>query len=123
VTFGQWLDLLRREDFRVAPAYWPRALWITTASLGNSLLARLAERRYGEAIASTGVEAPVFILGHYRSGTTYLHELLAADPRFTLPNRFETFNPRTFLLTEPWLAPSSRRSCSHAGSRKTRWPP
>ena len=44
--------------------------------------------------------APVFILGHYRSGTTYLHELLATDPRYASPNRYQAFNPRTFLTTE-----------------------
>jgi hypothetical protein len=30
----------------------------------------------------------VFILGHYRSGTTHLHNLLALDPRFAAPTFF-----------------------------------
>jgi hypothetical protein len=105
MTFGGWLRLLRRERFRIDPECWPRAVWITGLSLGNSIAARAVERRHGAAIAATRVEAPVFILGHYRSGTTYLHELLATDPNFALPNRFQAFNPRTFLATEPWLAP------------------
>ena len=105
VTFETWVNLLRRERFRVDPVCWPRALWITWMSLVNSLAAREVERRLEAAIEGTRVEAPIFVLGHYRSGTTHLHELLATDPRYASPNRFQTFNPRTFLLTEPWLAP------------------
>lgn len=105
VTFGDWRRLLRRERFRINPRYWPRAMAVTALSLWNSAAARAADRRFGAAIGATRVEAPVFILGHYRSGTTYLHELLAVDPRFASPNRYQAFNPRTFLATEPWLAP------------------
>jgi hypothetical protein len=105
ITFDRWLGLLRRERFRVSVVCIPRALWITLLSLVNSILAREADRQFGASIMRTRVEAPMFILGHYRSGTTFLHELLAADPRYASPNRFETFNPLTFLLAEPRLAP------------------
>jgi omega-hydroxy-beta-dihydromenaquinone-9 sulfotransferase len=105
ITFGDWLRVLRRERFRVDPPCWPRAAWITGMSLWNAVAARAVARRFGAAIAATRVEAPVFILGHYRSGTTHLHELMSLDPRFASPNRYQTFNPRTFLGTERWLAP------------------
>ena len=105
VTLGDWVRLLRREGFRVSPRWWPRALWISALSLGNSVAASAARRRFGAAVASARVERPVFILGHYRSGTTYLHELLALDRRFASPDRFQTFNPRAFLATESWLKP------------------
>ena len=48
---------------------------------------------------------PLFILGHYRSGTTHLHNLLALEPQFSAPNFFQALNPHTFLSTEPWVAP------------------
>ena len=105
ITFGDWYRLLRRERFRVDPICWPRAVWLTGMSLWNSAAARTVERQLGPAIESTRVEAPIFILGHYRSGTTHLHELFSNDRRFASPNRFQAFNPRTFLATEPRLAP------------------
>jgi omega-hydroxy-beta-dihydromenaquinone-9 sulfotransferase len=105
VTFGDWVHLLRRERFRVNPICWPRALWLSVWSLMSSAAARGVERRLGAEIDATRVEAPVFVLGHYRSGTTHLHELLSLDPRYASPNRFQTFNPSTFLGTERWLAP------------------
>jgi hypothetical protein len=97
ITFGEWAELLRKEGYRIDPICWPRAAWITAMSLRNSVAARAVEREFGAAIEETTVEAPVFILGHYRSGTTHLHEMLALGPRFAVPTRFQTFNPRTFL--------------------------
>lgn len=105
ITFDDWLQLLRRERFRISPTYWPRALWLTAASLFTSLAARRVERRFGAALDATEVFAPVFILGHYRSGTTHLHELLAVDPNFASTTRFQAYNPNTFLANESWLAP------------------
>jgi hypothetical protein len=105
ITFGDWLRLLRRERFRIDPECWPRAVWLTAMSVANSVAARAVDRRYRAAVDATCVKAPVFILGHYRSGTTHLHELLSLDPRWATPNRFQTFHARTFLGTESWLAP------------------
>ncbi|WP_165226313.1 sulfotransferase family protein [Aquisphaera insulae] len=105
ITWGDWIRLLRREGFRISPICWPRVVWITTHSLANSAMARHVARTRDAEIEAARVEAPVFILGHYRSGTTFLHELMATDPRFASPTRFQTFNPRTFLFSERWLAP------------------
>ena len=58
----------------------------------------------GPRIDAQQVEAPVFILGHYRSGTTHLHELMALDPNFASPTRFQAYQPASFLATERWFA-------------------
>jgi omega-hydroxy-beta-dihydromenaquinone-9 sulfotransferase len=42
----------------------------------------------------------VFVLGHWRTGTTLLHELLIRDPRHTSPTTLQCFEPCHFLLTE-----------------------
>ena len=55
------------------------------------------------------VQTPLFILGHYRSGTTHLHNLLALDPQFAAPTFFQVLNPHTFLSTERWAAPVADR--------------
>ncbi|MBM9595188.1 sulfotransferase family protein [Roseitranquillus sediminis] len=51
------------------------------ASLGRLPLT-LAESALG-AVASGPVQAPIFIIGYPRSGTTHLHNLVAASGRFT----------------------------------------
>lgn len=48
---------------------------------------------------------PLFVLGHWRSGTTLLHELLIRDPRHVYPTTYECFAPHHFLVTELWLTP------------------
>jgi hypothetical protein len=44
-------------------------------------------------IAQGRVVAPVFILGMPRTGTTSMHELLALDPQFRVPQSWETAYP------------------------------
>jgi len=41
---------------------------------------------------------PVFILGHYRSGTTWLHKLLSADKGFGFMSYYDMICPNTSLL-------------------------
>ncbi|MGH7037957.1 MAG: sulfotransferase family protein [Stellaceae bacterium] len=103
MTLSAWLRLLRRNRFAVSPARLPRAALMTAAALGNSYFARMQERRYGRRIAGTGLAAaPLFIIGHWRSGTTFLHELLALDEGFLWPNAYECFAPGHFLVTQGW---------------------
>jgi hypothetical protein len=55
-------------------------------------------------VARTSVRhAPVYVLGHRRTGTTLLHELLARDPRHAFPTTYDCFAPHHFLLSRPWL--------------------
>ena len=44
-------------------------------------------------------EPPLFVLGHWRSGTTLLHELLMLDERHTCPTTYQCFAPHHFLWT------------------------
>ncbi|HJZ57978.1 MAG TPA: sulfotransferase, partial [Gemmataceae bacterium] len=43
---------------------------------------------------------PIFVLGHWRTGTTLLHEYLVLDPRHTSPTTLQCVAPAHFLLTE-----------------------
>lgn len=43
---------------------------------------------------------PIFIIGHWRSGTTFLHELLCATQLFNFPSTYACMNPQVFPFTE-----------------------
>lgn len=45
------------------------------------------------ALRRTEVRKPVFVVGHARSGTTYLHRMMANDPRFSYVLLWEMFFP------------------------------
>lgn len=48
---------------------------------------------------------PIFILGHWRSGTSYLQTLLKQDPRFTTGTLYRCLFADIFCTTESWLKP------------------
>jgi hypothetical protein len=49
--------------------------------------------RENPALASAPVAAPIFILGLPRSGTSFLHALLAEDPNNLVPRNWQTIYP------------------------------
>jgi LPS sulfotransferase NodH len=100
VTCGDWLRTLRAHGCRIAPKHWLNAWSITYGSVSNSLAARLERWRFADRVATTEVPPPVIILGHWRSGTTLLHNLLCQGGRFAFPNLFQVMYPHTFLTAE-----------------------
>ena len=100
VTFRDWWEALRSNRFAVDPPYWPRAAILTAGSVLNSLYERREMKRYRTQLEGVTVRPPLFILGHWRSGTTLLHNLLAIDEQFGFPNLYQVFFPHTFLCTE-----------------------
>ena len=106
ITLGSWVKVLRDNRFSVDWPYWPRAAVITLNSIPNTLIAWCEALAYNHRIEISEVQSPLFILGSWRSGTTYLHNLLTTDDRFGFPNFYQVSFPRTFLLTErsaAWL--------------------
>jgi hypothetical protein len=96
-----WLRLLARNRLAVHPSRATAAAFITIFSTGQTLLGWLQDAWFGRRVAQTPIrEAPLFVLGHWRSGTTLLHELLTLDERHNYPNTYQCFLPNHFLLTE-----------------------
>ena len=71
-----------------------------SASATNSLLAKMQAVAHAEALAKVEVPAPIVLLGFWRSGTTFLHELFCCDARFGFPSTYACMNAAHFLLTE-----------------------
>ena len=100
MTLGSWLRFIGPRCHRVNPLRAPMALIVTFCAAVNSLLHLAQQLRFGRAIAETKLDQPpLFILGHWRSGTTYLHELLVLDDQFAFPTTYECFAPNHFVLT------------------------
>jgi omega-hydroxy-beta-dihydromenaquinone-9 sulfotransferase len=94
---------------RISWRYLPRWITIFLISGLNSFYGALEKLFFGGRVARTViVHPPVFILGHWRSGTTMLHNLMSLDPQVTFPNLYQCVNPGHFLLTERILAPLTK---------------
>lgn len=103
--FFAWIKLLARNRFAVHPRYWYIAVVVTCVSLGHTLMRMLQRVVWGKAIRQTEIaEPPIFIIGHWRTGTTLLHELMIQDERFGYANYYQCFEPNHFLLTEELVA-------------------
>jgi len=100
VRLGDWVRLLGRRDLLVPPIYWPRTAFTTGMAVLNSVLSRWDRRRENEW-RTLSVRAPVFVLGHHRSGTTHLWNILSRDPRFAFPSVLQAVFPHSFLTFEP----------------------
>lgn len=50
-------------------------------------------------------EDPIFILGYYRSGTSYLHQCLALDHRLGYHSNFQMVFPEIMLSSEKYFLP------------------
>jgi hypothetical protein len=100
VTFGDWLRVYRENGFRVSPRRVLNAASSFLGSFGNSFFRRIENWRFDKPVGETSIQPPLFILGHWRNGTTHLHNLFAADQRFAYPNIYQVMYPHTFLTTE-----------------------
>ncbi len=98
------LALLLRKRARVPLVLWPRLVVLVFFSALSTVLS-LPERL---AIAAwlhfrprhvAPHEAPVFVLGYFRSGTTWLQTLLSLDPALRSPIWLEALSPHTFVVT------------------------
>ncbi|MEQ1829591.1 MAG: sulfotransferase [Pirellula sp.] len=111
-----WFRLLAENGFRISPSRLHIALGVSAFMPFSDLLCLTQHCLYGRAIQRTQLAGPpIFVLGHWRSGTTLLHELLTLDSRFASPTTFQCFAPSHFLLTESlvakygnWLIPDKR---------------
>ncbi|MCP4658615.1 MAG: sulfotransferase [bacterium] len=75
---GPTLRLLWRQHRRIERYYYPRVVCMILNAAVSSTLARIERARYGRAVEGVELAPPVFVLGHWRSGTSFLHQLSAS---------------------------------------------
>lgn len=81
-----------------------------------STLAPIQDRRYEKLLAGKPLENdPVFILGHWRSGTTFMHNVFSCDKHFGYNTTYQTVFPHLMMWGQPffkknmsWLMPDKR---------------
>lgn len=103
--FFGFLRLLVRNGFAIGPRQLHWLLPILVVTFRNTCLGYLQTLVWGKRVKEAKIiHDPLFIIGHWRSGTTWLHELLTLDPRHNYPTTYQCFFPTHFLLTEWYLA-------------------
>lgn len=108
-SFTHVIGMLWRNGFGWQPIYLLR---ISFVLLTTSLLMpfRLLERiLFDRKIREHALkEDPIFIVGHWRSGTTYLHNMFSQDENFGYMNTFDAFVPDAFIVGKYVIKPFSQ---------------
>jgi omega-hydroxy-beta-dihydromenaquinone-9 sulfotransferase len=115
LNFANWVRLLLSRP-PISMSSLPRLASISAVSALNSWNELVETCVYGGRVEKQKIEhPPIFILGHWRSGTTLLHNLMTLDSQFTYPNLYHVMYPGSFLLTEKvvtrltgWVLPKTR---------------
>jgi hypothetical protein len=100
------LRLLAQNRLKISFRYLPRVFY---SILLSSIIApfRIKERiKFDKAIEKTKIKhPPIFLLGHWRSGTTYLHNVLSQDENLGFFSTFHAYAPGIFLGSEKTFMP------------------
>lgn len=99
MTVSASRSLLAGNFSRVGLRRYPLLLSVVATACINSMAVRLSGLK-----PPPPAQSPIFILGFWRSGTTWLHDLLAADQRHVAPTTVQCLFPRSFPVAE-FLAP------------------
>jgi hypothetical protein len=97
-NFINWLTVLWKNGGLDWP-YWWRGTKVTLSSFSMLPLAWIEKLMYQTKIEQISIaHPPIFIIGHWRSGTTYFHHLMGQDPNLGFPSLFQVIYPEVFLI-------------------------
>lgn len=98
-----WVRLLMQN--RIDPEHKKKAFYITLMVLLTfpiQLLQRIIYYPSYRRVEKSG-KAPLFVIGHWRSGTTHLHYIISRDPQFGFVSNYLSFAITTCLIGKGWL--------------------
>lgn len=98
--------LARKNGFSFRYPFFFRFLFIFQNAIWASIFSMAEKFHYKKIIKATPLpNAPLFIIGHWRTGSTYLHQLLQHDPNATTFTHFHATLPDSFLVSQKYYKP------------------
>jgi len=101
-TFGNFLKVTKGR--KIYPGFRSRYFLTTIASLILHPFGRGETFMKSKTLKNTHItEPPIFIVGFWRSGTTFLHSLLCQDPNNAFVTTYQSIFPHHSLVNSGWL--------------------
>jgi len=101
IELGPWLELLKRNGWDVSSEYAHRIAMISAIALPVSALSKLEDALYARRLEEMAIDpTPIILLGHWRTGTTHLHNLFHRDPNLTAPTLWQCLFPGCMIVTK-----------------------
>ena len=116
MRLGTLMRVLKRNRFSVDTRCLGRLGFLVLMGTLNSILSRYENLYYRSGLEPSCIgDPPLFILGHWRSGTTHLHHLMSQDENLDFPGTYEASFPHHFYCSQKdgsrifdWLLPDKR---------------
>jgi omega-hydroxy-beta-dihydromenaquinone-9 sulfotransferase len=115
MTLGTLLKVIARNGFQVDASCVGRLAYLLAFGVFNSVYGACETVFNQKDIDEVCIEhPPLFVIGHWRSGTTHLHNLLSLDENFCSPSAFQALFPHHFIFSQAGgilfnvIAPSRR---------------
>lgn len=106
---GLLFRLIFRNKVTLNTASILRILFLLQSSLWSALFSVIEKLRYGRILKNHPVPAdPIFIIGHWRTGSTFLHQLMNLDPNLAAPTLFQVAIPDGFMVSHAYYTPIFR---------------
>jgi len=104
------LKLIRRNGIHIRIENIPRFLMLIQNAIISSVLTIVERIKFSHKVDVTLLKKPpVFIIGHWRTGTTFLHQLINLDDQFTTPTVLQASIPDHFLFSSRYYVPIMKK--------------
>ena len=105
-TLPNLFRMLAQNRFHISPRYAARFAYSVALSTIMSPFYIRERVKYDRQTAETPiVKDPVFIIGHWRCGTTLMHNILTRDQQFGYFTTYQTLIPSIFISGEKLFKP------------------
>jgi hypothetical protein len=108
-TLGSLARTFARHGGSISPRAYPQVAFMFASALLRAPGCTAEALRVARRVKAVSFDPPpVFIVGHWRSGTTFLHNLLSRDPAFCVPTILDAprpydFYPNPFEFISRWV--------------------
>ncbi len=104
--FTKLFRIFKRHGMGISFKFFIRFLFLLQNGIWASIFYRKERKLFCKRIKAQQLPAdPIFIIGHWRTGSTYLHQLLALDEQFATCNLFQSSIPDSFLSSRKSYEP------------------
>jgi len=113
IKLDQLVRLLNRNHINYTPKNIVRLAFLIQSATWSSFFSWIEKIRYSKALKNAKIpDNPLFIIGHWRTGSTLLHQLMSLDPQLAAPTLFQVAVPDSFLVSAPYYRPLFKRIIS-----------
>jgi omega-hydroxy-beta-dihydromenaquinone-9 sulfotransferase len=101
---------MKKRNGGISGKFIGRNFFLSQNSMISARMAKKEAQAFHEKIKSTELpKNPVFIVGHWRTGSTFLHQLLDIDPVLFAPKVFHVAQVDSFLVSKDFFEPKMSR--------------